>query len=220
MRFLIVGDIKATNLNRTELIELMTGDCIAAKEGPLVRPKALIASNGSVIARYHSDPRFRANIDQTDIIDPDRMPRVLASRVLCRRMPLIERVATTDLIHDAAAEEDEVCADILARKTDVLWVGSGSPHLEEFVISVRKKLHGVAWIRTCGRLFDHISGSVPRARNWMQSAGLEWLHRMMIEPRRLAWRYLTTNPVARLHPLTKTTNRIDTVTDSGRMLDA
>lgn len=262
MRFVIVSDIKTVNLNRTELTELMAGDCIATKKGSLVRPKVLIAWNGSVIARYHSDPRFRANIDQADIIDPDGMPLVLASRVLCRRMPLIEQVATADLIHDAAAssirfyflggkvsaaekvarilsetypglqvvgtrhgyftaaEEDEVCADILARKTDVLWVGIGSPHQEEFAIHVCKKLHGVAWIRTCGRLFDQVSGSVPRARNWMQSAGLEWLHRMMIEPLRLAWRYLTTNPVASFHLLTKTTNRIDTVTVSSRMLDA
>lgn len=265
MRFVIVGGIKTSNLNRAEISELMLRDCIASKEGSLVRPKVLFASNGSVIARYHSDSRFRANIDQADIIDPDGMPLVLVSRVLCRRMPLIERVATTDLIYDAAAaaaasgirfyflggkasvaekaarvllenypdlqvvgtrhgyftaaEEDEVCADILARKTDVLWVGMGSPHQEEFAIRVRERLHGVAWIRTCGGLFDHVSGTVPRARKWMQSAGLEWLHRMMIEPRRLSWRYLTTNPVACFHLLTKTTDRINTVTDSSRMLD-
>lgn len=266
MKFAIVGGIKTANLSRAELAGLMLADCAATKEGLRSSPRVLVASNGSVIARYHSDPRFKANIDAADLVDPDGMPLVLASRVLCRRMPLVERVATTDFIHDAAeaaaasgirfyflggkanvaakaarnlrerypnleivgtrhgyfsaSEEDAVCAEILTRKTDVLWIGTGSPYQEALAIRMRGKLPGVAWIRTCGGLFDHVSGSVPRAQAWMQGAGLEWLHRMMIEPRRLGWRYIKTNPVACFYLLTRTTDLVDVVEDRGGSVGA
>lgn len=257
---LIVGGIKTANLRRSELAQWMVFDCRAARGRRLKRPRVLIASNGSVIARYHSDPRFRTDVEGADVVDPDGMPLVLASRLLCRRMPLVERIATTDFIHDASAaaaeagvrfyflggkagvaeaaarklvekypglqivgtrhgyfspeNEDEICADILARNTDVLWIGMGSPFQEALAIRFREKLPGVAWIRACGGLFDHVSEAVPRARQWMQAMGLEWLHRMALEPRRLAWRYVTTNPVAVFHLLTKTSDRVKP--ESGR----
>jgi N-acetylglucosaminyldiphosphoundecaprenol N-acetyl-beta-D-mannosaminyltransferase len=45
-------------------------------------------------------------------------------------------------------------------------------------------------------LFNFLSGSRPRAPLWMQQIGLEWAWRIWLEPRRLFWRYLTTNPRA------------------------
>ena len=47
---------------------------------------------------------------------------------------------------------------------------------------------------TCGGLFDWLSGTHRRAPQWMIRAGLEWLWRLAIEPRRLARRYLVGNP--------------------------
>lgn len=88
--------------------------------------------------------------------------------------------------------------------TDILWLGLGSPAQERLATRWRRELAGVAWIRTCGGLFDHVAGNVSRAPVWMQEAGLEWLHRMRQEPRRLGPRYLSTNPIAAFHLLTKT----------------
>src|SRR5690349_20197153 len=99
---LIVGGIKTARMDRQELADLMVEDCMAARLGRLLKPKVLIASNGSVIARYHSDAQFRRNVDRADLVDADGMPLVLASRFFCRT-PLAERVATTDFIEDAAA---------------------------------------------------------------------------------------------------------------------
>jgi N-acetylglucosaminyldiphosphoundecaprenol N-acetyl-beta-D-mannosaminyltransferase len=48
---------------------------------------------------------------------------------------------------------------------------------------------------------------VPRAPMWMQNVGLEWLHRTMIEPRRLAPRYLSTNVSALYHLISKSRER-------------
>lgn len=104
----------------------------------------------------------------------------------------------------AADEEERICAAVRASGADVLWVGLGSPRQEAFAVRNRERLGGVAWIRTCGGLFDHCSGTVRRAPRWMQQASLEWLHRAMLEPRRLGWRYVATNPAALFHLVTKT----------------
>ena len=48
------------------------------------------------------------------------------------------------------------------------------------------------------------SGAYARAPRWMQAAGLEWLHRLIREPKRLFWRYAVTNPVAIFLLLTRT----------------
>ena len=49
------------------------------------------------------------------------------------------------------------------------------------------------WVRTCGGLFDFLSGRRPRAPEAVQAMGLEWAWRAAQEPRRLGWRYATTN---------------------------
>lgn len=79
---------------------------------------------------------------------------------------------------------------------DILWLGLGVPLEQIFVRDFSTRLTNVGIIKTSGGLFNHLSGKNPRAPNWMQKAGLEWLWRMLMEPRRLFWRYLTTNPRA------------------------
>lgn len=101
-------------------------------------------------------------------------------------------------------DEPELLEEIVQSGTHVLWLGLGSPRQEAFAVRNRRHLAGLAWIRTCGGLFDHIAGSVPRAPQWMQRIGMEWLFRLMQEPARLGPRYLKTNPLAVFHLLTKT----------------
>ncbi|WP_407043638.1 WecB/TagA/CpsF family glycosyltransferase [Gordonia amicalis] len=91
---------------------------------------------------------------------------------------------------------DQVCADIRTARTDVLWVALGKPRQEYWSIEARDKLYGVGWIKTCGGLYAFLAGDVNRAPAWMQAAGLEWLYRMIEDPKRLAKRYATTNPLA------------------------
>lgn len=98
----------------------------------------------------------------------------------------------------------DICAQVRASGADILWVGMGSPAQERFAIEHKHLLGGVAWIRTCGGLFDHYGGGVSRAPPWMQAAGLEWLYRAAREPIRLGWRYLVTSPVAIYYLATRT----------------
>lgn len=126
-----------------------------------------------------------------------------AARRLGQRYPALHVVGVRNG-YFSAHEEAEICADVVRSRADVLWVGLGSPRQEVFAVANMMRLPGVAWIRTCGGLFDHMAGCVPRAPAWMQAAGLEWLHRVLKEPRRLGPRYLMTNPLAAYHLLTKT----------------
>ena len=103
-------------------------------------------------------------------------------------------------------QEDQICRGIVGLEADVLWVGLGSPAQESFALRNREKLAGLAWIKTCGGLFDHYSGQFSRAPMWMQKAGLEWLHRVIQEPRRLGPRYLITNLPALYQLITVTSD--------------
>jgi exopolysaccharide biosynthesis WecB/TagA/CpsF family protein len=93
-------------------------------------------------------------------------------------------------------DEDEVVAEINAARPDVLWIAMGVPREQAFVVRNLDRLTGVGVIKTSGGLFDFLSGERSRAPAWMQAAGLEWLYRTWLEPRRLLVRYALTNPHA------------------------
>jgi N-acetylglucosaminyldiphosphoundecaprenol N-acetyl-beta-D-mannosaminyltransferase len=86
--------------------------------------------------------------------------------------------------------------EINALAPDYLWVSLGIPYEQAFVEEYTAQLCNVGVIKTSGGLFNFLSGSRVRAPKWMQTAGLEWVWRIWLEPRRLFWRYLTTNPRA------------------------
>jgi exopolysaccharide biosynthesis WecB/TagA/CpsF family protein len=72
-----------------------------------------------------------------------------------------------------------------------------------FVVRNRPRLTSVGIVKTSGGLLDMVSGKRPRAPTWMQAAGFEWLWRLCVEPKRLGWRYLKTNPTALFMLLTR-----------------
>ncbi len=87
-------------------------------------------------------------------------------------------------------------SEINALAPDYLWVALGVPQEQAFVEEFTPRLFNVGIIKTAGGLFNFLSGSRARAPAWMQTIGLEWAWRIWLEPRRLFWRYLTTNPRA------------------------
>jgi N-acetylglucosaminyldiphosphoundecaprenol N-acetyl-beta-D-mannosaminyltransferase len=90
-------------------------------------------------------------------------------------------------------ERDAVVAEINHAKPDVVWVGIGVPKQEKWMASLRERLDAPVLVGV-GAAFDFHAGLVPQAPSWMQSSGLEWLYRLLQEPRRLWRRYLTYNP--------------------------
>jgi N-acetylglucosaminyldiphosphoundecaprenol N-acetyl-beta-D-mannosaminyltransferase len=93
-------------------------------------------------------------------------------------------------------EEPGIVEEIDALRPDILWVGMGAPAEQRFAMRNRDRLRHVGIIKTSGGLFDFLSGKSRRAPRWMQSLSLEWAYRTWLEPRRLAGRYIMTNPHA------------------------
>jgi N-acetylglucosaminyldiphosphoundecaprenol N-acetyl-beta-D-mannosaminyltransferase len=96
----------------------------------------------------------------------------------------------------ASAQElctDEAAAAINAAGADIVWVGVSSPKQEFWMACMRPMLQAPVLIGI-GAAFDFHSGSVAQAPRWMQRAGLEWLFRLLTDPRRLWRRYLIDNP--------------------------
>lgn len=73
-----------------------------------------------------------------------------------------------------------------------LFVGMGVPRQERFIERTADDL-GATVAMGVGGSFDVISGLRRRAPEWMQGSGLEWVYRLKQEPRRLFWRYASTN---------------------------
>ena len=81
-------------------------------------------------------------------------------------------------------------ADTLVNTSpDIIYVALGSPKQERLIQRLRPVLPGAWWLGV-GISFSFVAGHVRRAPPWMQRLGLEWVHRLVQEPRRLARRYL------------------------------
>jgi N-acetylglucosaminyldiphosphoundecaprenol N-acetyl-beta-D-mannosaminyltransferase len=89
-------------------------------------------------------------------------------------------------------EDRETTCQIQASGARILFVSLGCPKHEIWAHDHYKTLN--IPILAVGAAFDFIAGSKPQAPQWMQSAGLEWLFRLVTEPRRLWRRYLLGNP--------------------------
>jgi N-acetylglucosaminyldiphosphoundecaprenol N-acetyl-beta-D-mannosaminyltransferase len=123
-----------------------------------------------------------------------------AASVLGTRYPDVHIVGAMDGYHVGPA----TIADINRRHPDVLLVGMGVPRQEKWIAHHRAELDvPVVW--AVGGLFDVVSGRVPRGPRWMTQHGLEWLYRLIVEPRRLWRRYLLGNPRFLWHVLSSQT---------------
>lgn len=88
----------------------------------------------------------------------------------------------------------EVLDEIRSSGAGLLLVGMGNPRQEQW-LDENMSLSGARLGVTVGAFFDFQAGEVRRAPDWMNRLGLEWLFRLMIEPRRLWRRYIIGNPV-------------------------
>jgi N-acetylglucosaminyldiphosphoundecaprenol N-acetyl-beta-D-mannosaminyltransferase len=89
-------------------------------------------------------------------------------------------------------ERERVIRAINASKADVLWVCLGCPRQEMWMLEHRDRLN-VRVMLSVGQAFNILAGTRPRAPKVMRELGLEWLYRMMAEPKRLGGRYFTSN---------------------------
>jgi N-acetylglucosaminyldiphosphoundecaprenol N-acetyl-beta-D-mannosaminyltransferase len=88
-----------------------------------------------------------------------------------------------------AAEEPDVAEEISHARPDILFVAITSPRKELFLARWKDRIQA-PFVMGVGGSFDVVAGMVRRAPRWMQQAGLEWVFRLMQEPRRMWRRYL------------------------------
>lgn len=117
---------------------------------------------------------------------------VRAKAAIHQQWPLVQVVGTLSPdfgFEKREAESKSICEQINASGAELLVLGLGAPKQELWITD-----HGSlikAKVALCvGATIDFLAGEKPRAPVWMRTVGLEWLHRMLSEPKRLAKRYL------------------------------
>lgn len=97
-----------------------------------------------------------------------------------------------DRFREATEEEDKEDIKIINESdTHIVLVGRGCPRQEYWVANHKNKVNAV--MMAVGAAFDFHAGKVKQAPTWMQKNGLEWLFRLIQEPKRLMKRYVVTN---------------------------
>lgn len=88
-------------------------------------------------------------------------------------------------------EDAEIISQINTAAPDFLWVGLGAPKQECWMAAHQGKVRG--FMVGVGAAFDYLAGNIQRAPQWMQKCNLEWLYRLLQDPKRLFKRYCVTN---------------------------
>lgn len=197
----------------------------------------IATANTDFLINALEDPELRCVLRNADLVVPDGMPVVWASRLL--RTPLMERVTGADMVPALAAlaerqgyrlfmlgarpevaqrakanllakhpalqivgcispkpaalldmDSEAILDEIACAKPDILLVAFGNPKQEKWISMHRKRLSQVPVCIGVGGTFDFLAGETSRAPEWMQKSGLEWVHRLAHEPRRLWRRYV------------------------------
>lgn len=115
-----------------------------------------------------------------------------AAKILLQRHPHLKLAGTLCPPYGFDRKDDEIRSIELALESarpDIVFVALGSPKQEMLVERIRRVLPGSWWLGV-GNSFSFLSGQVPRAPVWMQRQGVEWIHRLLQEPKRLFKRYI------------------------------
>jgi len=115
-----------------------------------------------------------------------------AGKVLVEKYPSLKLCGSSSPLigsPPSSSDVEGVLSELAKVRPDILLVGLGSPKQEQLIRILRGHLPST-WMVGVGISFSFIAGDLKRAPEWMCRMGVEWVHRMVQEPRRLAKRYL------------------------------
>lgn len=114
---------------------------------------------------------------------------------LQKRFPELQIVGTYTPPFRPLAKEEEAALldDVRKAKPDIIWVGLSTPKQECFMAEYVDRLH-VPLLVGVGAAFDYHIGRLRDAPDWVKRSGMQWLHRLLQDPKRLWKRYLLNNP--------------------------
>ena len=191
-------------------------------------PAYLAIQNGGILAIPDGGPlsstgRKRGFTNMQRVTGPDYMQQVLAmgqeqhwrhffygstpETLEKLRSKLMEQYPNLEIagmfsppFRPLTGEEDaKIVERINASQPDFVWVGLGAPKQEIWMANHQGKIHGLM----VGAAFDYGAENISRAPRWMQKCNLEWLYRLLQDPKRLFGRYLHTNTVYILQAVLK-----------------
>jgi N-acetylglucosaminyldiphosphoundecaprenol N-acetyl-beta-D-mannosaminyltransferase len=138
------------------------------------------------------DQRFR-NATHFLYGGEEGVAELLRERLL-QKFPYTKIVGTyTPPFRELNGEEETAVIDTIHRlKPDMLWVGIGCPKQEQFMHRYQNLLDTTLMFGV-GAAFDFHTGRIQDSPDWIKRAGLQWLHRLVQDPRRLWKRYLRSN---------------------------
>ena len=157
--------------------------------GPDLMP-AVIERGQSVGLRHFL---FGSTSEVVEALEHRLRARFPSARIVDTYAPPIGAEGTSDSL-----------ARIVSARPDVVWVALGAPKQELWAARHAAAL-SPALVVGVGAAFEFLAGRKSRAPHWMQTLGLEWLHRLVREPRRLVWRYVSTNTLFALAVLRRIT---------------
>jgi N-acetylglucosaminyldiphosphoundecaprenol N-acetyl-beta-D-mannosaminyltransferase len=113
---------------------------------------------------------------------------------LMQRFPWARIVGThTPPFRDLTLQEEESLASRINKlMPDIIWVGISTPKQERFMMRLLPLLDSTLMFGV-GAAFDFHTDRIKDAPPWVKRAGMQWLHRLIQDPRRLFWRYLRNN---------------------------
>ena len=92
---------------------------------------------------------------------------------------------------EVALENDDILNKINSKEVDFLWIGLGAPKQEKWMYIHKNKVNAI--MIGVGAGFDYYAENIKRAPIWMQKCSLEWLYRLMQDPKWLFKRYISSN---------------------------
>jgi exopolysaccharide biosynthesis WecB/TagA/CpsF family protein len=176
--------------------------------------------NGGAMALPDGQPlsivsRMRGYSEAKRVPGPDLMPAILKlseekgwkhyfygstektlaelKKVMLTRYPKLQIVGMySPPFREVTGEEDEeIVRRINDSGADFVWVALGAPKQEKWMYAHKAKVQGL--MIGVGAAFDFIAGTTRRAPMWMQKLCMEWVYRILQDPKRMAPRYLNTN---------------------------
>ncbi len=141
---------------------------------------AAAAATGRSVFLLGGEP---GTADAAAAILRDRCPQLKIAGTLCPPLGF----------EKDAAQLERITQALQSAQPDIVYVGLGSPKQERLIDRLRRALPRAWWLGV-GVSFSFLCGDVRRAPPWMRKHGLEWLHRLGQEPKRLFKRYLVLGP--------------------------
>ena len=170
------------------------------------RGKFMACANPHSLVQAKANPDFAEALRRADLLLPDGAGILLAARMLgvenlrerlAHEFPNVEVAGVFSPPYKPQfSDQDnlEMVAAINAADANVLWVGMTAPKQEQWILQNRERLN-VNFIGAIGAVFDFYAGTKKRAPQWVCDLGLEWLPRLLREPKRLWRRTFVSGPL-------------------------